>query len=411
MTRTAFLLPLTRFLPILGLASLSAVGFSATQTQLPTKPLVLVHTMPWFMAKPTGQVWGWHWTMGRYDPDVIKSERRQIASHDYPLIGPYDSSDPDVLEYHALLMKIAGIDGSVIDWYGTTDFLDYALIHRNTIKWIETLKRFGLRYTICYEDQAVKHMVEANFLPREQSVNEGGKHQKWLEENVFRDPLYVKWNRAPLLLVYGPQYFNEKEWEELFSRLSQRPTLFSLDDRRPPAMGTFAWPPMWKSQGKTLTQAMLDEYLDRFYAKREPKMAMALPGFHDSYQEAGVRPSYGFLDRDNGAVFTRTLDKAMKSGSPFVQIATWNDFGEGTDIEPTREYGYRYLEILQKEARSRKKAAFPYQSSDLRLPLQIYHLRKRGMAKETLDKIVRDLSAGRVIEARKSLLKEAHRTR
>ena len=65
------------------------------------RPLILVHTMPWFASKPVSGGWGWHWTMGRFDPErTDASGSRAIASHYYPLIGPYDSSDPDVLEYH-----------------------------------------------------------------------------------------------------------------------------------------------------------------------------------------------------------------------------------------------------------------------------------------------------------------------
>jgi hypothetical protein len=30
-----------------------------------------------------------------------------------------------------------------------------------------------------------------------------------------------------------------------------------------------------------------------------------------------------------------------------VQVVTWTDFGEGTIVEPTREYGYRDLGMLQ----------------------------------------------------------------
>ena len=61
--------------------------------------------------------------------------RREIASHAYPLIGPYDSNDPHVLEYHVLLMKLAGID-----WYGTSTLHDYETIHRNTARLINTSK-------------------------------------------------------------------------------------------------------------------------------------------------------------------------------------------------------------------------------------------------------------------------------
>jgi len=44
----------------------------------------------------------------------------------------YDSADPAVLEYHVLLMKLAGIDGVIVDWFGSADYYDYATINRNT---------------------------------------------------------------------------------------------------------------------------------------------------------------------------------------------------------------------------------------------------------------------------------------
>ena len=40
---------------------------------------------------------------------------------------PYDSADPVALEYHVALMKLAGIDGVIVDWYGMDNFNDYAL--------------------------------------------------------------------------------------------------------------------------------------------------------------------------------------------------------------------------------------------------------------------------------------------
>ena len=117
--------------------------------------------MPWFEAKPASQTWGWHWTMGHFDPERSDPDgRREIASHYYPLIGPYDSADPDVLEYHTLLMKVAGIDGVVADWYGSEDFNDYALIHRRTSALFDSLKRRGLRFAVCYEDRVLRAMAE-----------------------------------------------------------------------------------------------------------------------------------------------------------------------------------------------------------------------------------------------------------
>lgn len=69
---------------------------------------VYVHYMPWFETPQTSDngKWGQHWTMATQNPDNIQSNgQRQIASYFYPLIGPYASSDPDVIDYHLLLMK------------------------------------------------------------------------------------------------------------------------------------------------------------------------------------------------------------------------------------------------------------------------------------------------------------------
>ena len=71
------------------------------------EPVLLAHYMPWFSACPPDRQWGWHWTMGHFDPDQMTDERRSIASQYYPRIGPYDSSDTHVLEYHLLLMRMA----------------------------------------------------------------------------------------------------------------------------------------------------------------------------------------------------------------------------------------------------------------------------------------------------------------
>ena len=38
-------------------------------------------------------------------------------------------------------MKLAGIDGVVIDWYGTSTLHDYETIHRNTAHLIEYVKK------------------------------------------------------------------------------------------------------------------------------------------------------------------------------------------------------------------------------------------------------------------------------
>lgn len=362
------------------------------------RPLLLVHDMPWFESKPVSGAWGWHWTMNHFDPERSAPDgRRDIASHYYPLIGPYDSADADVLEYHTLLMRIAGIDGVIADWYGSEDLNDYALIHRRTALLFEAAVRRGLKFAVCYEDRSLKAMAERKKLTPAQVIEHGKIHLEFCEENWFKQPSYVTWQGKPLLLVFGPDYLTSTQWAAVFSGMRRPPAYFSLHERRPPAIGRFAWPPMWASKDGVLDAKGLDAYLDRFYRQEGPRIGCAFPGFHDIYQQAGVQPSHGYLDPRNGETLRHNLGRAVASGSPIVQVATWNDFGEGTCIEPTREHGYRYLEAIQDARRRSHDESFPFRPDHLRLPFRIYTLRKKMVPsspdRKNLDEAVGSLFA------------------
>ena len=339
------------------------------------KPAIMVHYMPWFESKGFSGAWGWHWTMNHFNPDQVDATgRRQVAAHLDPAIGPYDSLDPTVLEYHTLLMKVAGIDGAIIDWYGNENYQDYAGIHRRTLALIAALQKQGLKFAICYEDRAVGAIAAREKLTPEAATAHAATHLRFCQENWFADPAYLTWEGKPLLMVFGPDYLNPTQWITLFAGMRPAPAFFTLHERKDPAIGSFAWPPMWASKDGKLAPQDLDAYLDRFGRQQGAKIGAAFPGFHDIYAEAKVQPCFGFLDARDGATFRRTLDQALKLNSPVVQIATWNDFGEGTCVEPTREFGDRYLAMIQ-DARRDLNGSFPFDATDLKLPGRIKRLR------------------------------------
>ena len=239
---------------------------------------VLVYYMPWFTAKPFSDTWGWHWTMDHFNPDARNAAGdRQIASWYYPLIGPYDSSDPAVLEYHVLLMKLAGVDGAIVDWYGSADYLDYGRNNRATLKLFEFTRKARLQFCICYEDQTIQHLVDDKYLAAGQAIAHARQEMLYLQTNFFADPSYLRLKGAPLLLNFGPQYFTSSaHWRDIFSVLaaSNQPAFFTEDNRLPiVSTGAFSWPPMWLSQapgtGGVLAGAALTGYLAEFEQKAE----------------------------------------------------------------------------------------------------------------------------------------------
>jgi hypothetical protein len=353
--------------------------------------------MPWYAAKPVSGIWGFHWTMDSLDPDKVVDGKHQIASHDYPMIGPYDSSDPHVLEYHVLLMKLAGIDGVIIDGYGTADFYDYRQLHINTGHLIQYLRKAGLKYTICYEDQSVKHMVAGGKLDHREAAAHARKQLLWLDSQWFDDDNYVRVDDRPLLLVFGPQYFNRNQWKRVRRGLAHNPLLIGLPHlvESHALDGAFVWPPV--QGGKTIAPADWTGRLRHLYAASADTIAVAFPGFHDYYKEAGKHDSYGFIDSRNGATLRETL--RLSADRPILQIATWNDFGEGTVVEPTLNDGFKRLETVQKHCLDDN--ADP---AALRLPIALHKLRKAkgniANATADLDKVAAALRDGRVKDAK-----------
>ncbi len=347
------------------------------------QPVIMAHFMPWHQTPDVSGYWGYHWTMRHFNPDNVDSTgRREIASHYYPLTGPYDSQDEDILEYQVLLMKLSGIDGVLVDWYGMEDFWDYAVLNEGTQALFRMIRKAGLYFSIVYEDQSIKHMVETGYLAAGGALEHGGKVMRYMQDNWFSDGAYLKLENRPVLLTFGPQYLmNSSDWETLFSGLPAAPLFFTEDNRLSPvAAGAYPWPPMWKSNASgVLTQLALNQYLDQFYLKAagwDFLVASAFPGFHDIYREAGTGEGYGFLDPQDGATFQSTLRRALDRDPDVVQLVTWNDYGEGTMIEPTREFGYRYLEIVQEQRRERVDSLFPFRPEDLTVPAGILDMRR-----------------------------------
>ena len=135
-----------KFRSILILAALTPFLFTAPEVARSAPKPVMVHYMPWFQSPYSlgGTNWAAHWTGNGlfvyhsnpffyFNPNVTNNGEAQIDSWYYPQIGPYDSLDPAVLEYHVLLMKLGGIDGVIVDWYGQDNYYDYLVNNQRTL--------------------------------------------------------------------------------------------------------------------------------------------------------------------------------------------------------------------------------------------------------------------------------------
>ncbi|WNJ20450.1 glycoside hydrolase family 71/99-like protein [Pontibacter sp. G13] len=350
-----------------------------------------MHYMPWFHSKEYSGYWGSHWRMANRNPsEVLSNGQREIAAHYYPLVGPYDSGDPDLVDYHLLLMKYAGIDGVLIDWYGSHNVLDYGANLNNSNALIDGVGRTGLEFGIVYEEFTAEEVGRRNTFS---ALDAAKMDMEYLETEYFSSDRYIQMNGKPLLLTFGPRYFQSStQWTQILGSLSSPTTflpLWGFDHMiGSKASGEFAWVDFDPGLGS----------MSSFYSSNVGvKLGAACPGFHDYYVQGGWGQSYGFLDHQNGQTFADQLQLAADENAPYLQLVTWNDFGEGTMIEPTVEFEYQFLEQIQ------AFAGVPYGRHELEIVFEYYTQRKALAndpdAQQTLDAVFNALNQLDVAQA------------
>jgi MYXO-CTERM domain-containing protein len=300
----------------------------AVQKSDPRK--IYAHLMPWFETP------GFHWDM--------------VGRHYNPQIGPYHSGDYKVIEYQLLLMKYAGIDGVIIDWPGRSSmYPDLPANAENTDQIVEQTAKFGLEFAMCFEDQYAG------------DVNDAINSMQWAKDHYFNRPNHIKVGGQPALFVFGPQRIGAGDWPAVLGATGTDPKLYTLwynDKAGGTRDGTFAW--------------IYSDGLDgvrNYYGRDDQgdKVPVVYPGFHAAYPDGA--PGWGVGYDANGDTFKALWDMSKGIGQ-MVQIATWNDYTEGTMIEPTNEFGYRFLTTLQ------QALGVPYGQKELEIVRQLFDRRK-----------------------------------
>ena len=345
-----------------------------------TKPKILAHYMPWFRAEKTtnGMAWEhWEW-FGRgpkHDPEtVLQNGRHDIASVFYPLIGPYDGREAAVLEYHMLTAKAAGIDGFVADWYGPGGYTDQVFA-----KMVQAAERYGMKVAICLEEKSFFPNY-AQVSTRADAMNEMERQIRHVLATHATSPAYLTHGSQPVLFIFngwgqnalGSANLSPQEVGDVLGRFTNQK----------PALVRGWYDPSYNSViGGCYCWATSAHDRDLFYTNAIPArragqipfvVGVASPGFDDSGVNGwgnGVR----ITDRRGTQEYEDNWNEILRYRPDAVQIVTWNDFQEGTTIEPSEEYGLKFLDATEQYAA--RFAGRPANLTDNGWPLRLYRLR------------------------------------
>ncbi|MDF3128460.1 endo-1,3-alpha-glucanase family glycosylhydrolase [Kiritimatiellaeota bacterium B1221] len=321
----------------------------------PASPRVLAHYMPWFQMETAEDGytewshWQWFGKGPKHDPDeILENGQRDIASVFYPLIGPYDGRDPAVLEYQLLSARAAGIEGFIVDWYGPGTYSDITFAAL-----LDMAEELEMQVAICLEEKAFfPPYSKAN--SREEVLEEAARHIRHIQQTHATSPAYLHQEGRPVFYIFlgheegrlGPNTLSPEE---------VRDVLKTVESPRP-----FLYRPHWDPAYAGVTDGAFAwcgdlEYRSWFYPTAQDQLSagtlttftgVASPGFDDS-GVWGWGNGPRFTDRRDGEEYRENWKEVLAANPPAVQIVTWNDFEEGTTIEPTLEYGFTYLNMTE----------------------------------------------------------------
>lgn len=261
-----------------------------------------------------------HWQESSHTPPW------DIASSFYPKLGSYSSTDGFVLNQHMKWIAEAGIDVVIYSWWGREDrtdtnarlVLDAAADHNLKVSFLIEPYLARTTRTMC-EDVEYLH-------------REFGNHPA-----IFRLSRPTRYGMNPrmrsMILVYAPEYpdhelmalsdqIHESEYDSLL--LLHSTDVSSVD--RTHADGIFAYeayqPLMHFYEG--IAGAALK--------KNVIFIPCVSPGFNIN-RTLGTR-SQVFRPRRNGQTYDLWWEKALVSETDFVSIISFNEWHEGTQIEP-----------------------------------------------------------------------------
>jgi hypothetical protein len=296
---------------------------SAPSDGSPGGQKVLAFYYPWYGA-PSGPSGRWvHWNPAHANYD---------ATH-RPAAGYYDSIEPETVRRHIREAKAAGIDGFIASWWGLGSFEDRALPVL-----LRVAEEEGFLVTVYYEDAATPAQI----------VSEVGQ----IVSRYTTSPAFLAIEGRPVVFFYVrvAEKFTMGEWRGIFAALDARgQSVFAFGDRLDPAylqafQGLHAYNPVGMALGETASQYASASLAARLHGNLFA--ATVIPGYQEGYPGASGPVS----DRADGATYNTYWDIARASKPNWVLITSWNEWHEGSEIEPSVEFGTTYLELTAEEA-------------------------------------------------------------
>eukprot|EP00753_Platysulcus_tardus_P007667 PLAT15360.1.p1 GENE.PLAT15360.1~~PLAT15360.1.p1 ORF type:complete len:370 (-),score=99.03 PLAT15360.1:73-1182(-) len=286
-----------------------------------------------------------HWSAAQRDnfphgPESAFSPPDDIHAPFYPARGLYSSSNATVL-LHQLqeLRELASVGVVVVSWWGRpgqpgrTDTQGVSSSEEQFHALLAAAEQAGVKVAWHLEPYAGR------------TVESIAADLAYLADTFWQSPAVARHDGRPIIYVYDAYLLKASQWSRLLSKRGDHSV------RGGPHDACFIMLLLKK------TDMLLGEMGDGLYTYfgntgmsygsnpnnwpalsqwARSKGKLWVPSVSPGYDDSGVRPwnTARTVARENGAYYNRMWSAALASRPSIVSITSFNEWGEGTQIEP-----------------------------------------------------------------------------
>jgi hypothetical protein len=280
---------------LLALALLLALPASA---QAGAAPRSAIFFYPWYSNPGHDGHYG-HWTQGGHQPPF------DLASRFFPARGPYSSSDPRVLRGQMRDIAAAGVDQVVSSWWGQGSGED---------------ARLG---AVIRQARRVKLQVAVQLEP----------YPDRTVDTIAADLAYLRGFGIRDVYIYRSKDFTAQDWTRV-TRVPNGLRLFAQTNHVGFAAasgfaGFYTYDILLYHGAK----------FDRLCSQARAVGILCAPSVGPGYDASQATGDPRIKPRLDGATYDSMWNAALRAGADVVTITSYNEWGEGTQIEPAGRGG------------------------------------------------------------------------
>ena len=242
----------------------------------------------------------------------------------------YLSDDRDQVGRQVEDMLSRGIDGAVVDWYGTQrqEHAQVPVVFRE-----EAEDHPGFTFAISYDRGALKKCEDSHCDVTRLLIED----LNYAYDHFEKSPAYLVQNGRPIVFffdVINPSI----DWNQVRSSVKGNPLFINRNARSfkaPESDGAFGW----LDRNTSPDLPYLDDFYKKYFEARSSRPTVIFASVYKGYDDRAASWGKGtVLPQNCGQTWLNTFGKINHYFSPSnpldaLQIVTWNDYEEGTEIE------------------------------------------------------------------------------